>query len=263
MSVIIDGTNGITSPDIDVDGSTAPANGVYRPAANTLGFSTNSTERMRIGTNGSVTWSSTGTGGDVYLLQNTQPSAEVAIRFDSNQNTSGTAIKLSNSSALNLQSTIRISGSSSADAGIVMYTGQTAGGTSTSGTQSFFASPTFLGTLSPNVGLGYGTGAGGTVTQATSKSTAVTLNKPTGQITMNNAALNANTAVTFQVTNSLCASADTVIVNVVSGFASYTSYSCEAIPNSGLFFVVLRNTTGGSLSEAVVINFAIIKGATA
>ena len=57
-------------------------------------------------------------------------------------------------------------------------------------------------------GLGYGTGAGGTVTQATSKSTAVTLNKPTGQITTHNAALAADTTVSFLVNNSLITTSD-------------------------------------------------------
>ena len=59
--------------------------------------------------------------------------------------------------------------------------------------------------IDPTSSLGYGAGAGGTVTQATSKSTAVTLNKPTGKITMNNAALAANTTVQFNLNNNLIA----------------------------------------------------------
>jgi hypothetical protein len=43
---------------------------------------------------------------------------------------------------------------------------------------------------SATAGVGYGTGAGGAVTQATSKSTGVTLDKVCGEITMNNATLN-------------------------------------------------------------------------
>ena len=49
-------------------------------------------------------------------------------------------------------------------------------------------------------GLGYGPGAGGTVTQATSKSTAVTLNKPSGQITMHNGSLGAGASAMFNCT---------------------------------------------------------------
>jgi hypothetical protein len=108
-------------------------------------------------------------------------------------------------------------------------------------------------------GLGYGTGAGGTVTQATNKSTAVTLNKPTGAITMNNAALAAGASVVFNVNNSVFAIADTVIVTP----SANGNYRLEpASSNTGVFSIRVTNVTGGSLSEALVINFAIIKGAT-
>jgi len=107
-------------------------------------------------------------------------------------------------------------------------------------------------------GLGYGTGAGGTVTQATSKSTAVTLNKPTGQITTNNAALAGGASVAFQVFNSLMSASDTVVLQSTNG-----NYTPRVYNNtSGSFFVNLKNETGGSLSDAIIINFAIIKGAT-
>lgn len=113
-------------------------------------------------------------------------------------------------------------------------------------------------------GLGYGTGAGGTVTQATSKSTAVTLNKPTGQITMNNAALAAGATVNFDVTNSLFntdgQSKDVVIVNCYNN----GNYRVEVRTTFGSAFrISVTNISGGSLSEALVLNFAIIKGATA
>lgn len=110
-------------------------------------------------------------------------------------------------------------------------------------------------------GLGYGTGAGGTVTQATSKSTAVTMTpaRPSGQITMNNAALAASTTAAFTFNNSILATTDTLIVN--SSFSS--SYQVWAAqPSAGATTILIRNITGGSLSDAVVINFAIIKGAT-
>jgi hypothetical protein len=109
-------------------------------------------------------------------------------------------------------------------------------------------------------GLGYGTGSGGTVTQATSKSTAVTLNKPTGQITMNAAALLGATAVVFRLNDSLIASVDTVIY-AASGNGNYeiTTHAIFA----GAVDIRVTNATVGSLSEALVINFSIIKGATA
>ncbi len=112
-------------------------------------------------------------------------------------------------------------------------------------------------------GLGYGTGSGGTVTQATNKSTTVTLNKPTGQITMNNAALGAGASVNFQLSNSLLAASDSIVVQPSFGANSQTYTAQATFCGSGAAYIRVTNTSGGSLSEAVTLNFAIIKGATA
>ena len=112
-------------------------------------------------------------------------------------------------------------------------------------------------------GLGYGTGAGGTVTQTTNKSTAVTLNKPTGQITMNGAALGANTTVGFTLNNTLIAAPDTILVNNAGGNGGSPNYQVWVyIVQAGSCLIAVRNISGGSLSESVVINFAVIKGAS-
>lgn len=110
--------------------------------------------------------------------------------------------------------------------------------------------------------FGYGTGAGGTVTQATSKATGVTLNKPTGQITMNNAALNADTTVSFTLTNSQISATDLVLVQHVSG-GTLGSYTCTATAAAGSATVYVRNVTAGNLSEAIVLQFAVVKAVTA
>ena len=109
--------------------------------------------------------------------------------------------------------------------------------------------------------LGYTSAAQGTVTQATSKSTGVTLNKSAGRITMNNAALAGATAVTFTLTNSQISAKDAIIVNVSGGgtAAAYTTYISSM--TAGSAEITLRNLTAAtSLSEAVVINFAVIHG---
>lgn len=107
---------------------------------------------------------------------------------------------------------------------------------------------------------GYGTGSGGTVTQLTNKSTAVTLNKPTGQVTMNNAALAAGANASFLINNSLVSATDIAIVSA----SSNGNYRVEvASTNAGNIAVRVTNVTAGSLSEALVVNFAIIKGVTA
>jgi len=106
--------------------------------------------------------------------------------------------------------------------------------------------------------LGYTTDAQGTVTQATSKSTAVTLNKSAGQITMNNAALASVTNVTFTLNNSFISANDILILNVGSG-ATAGAYNCWVSGlSAGAATITLRNISGGSLSEAVVVNFALI-----
>ena len=110
--------------------------------------------------------------------------------------------------------------------------------------------------------IGYGTGAGGTVTQATSKATAVTLNKPTGQITMNNASLAAGATVSFAFNNSILAATDTMIVNYVLGSGTDSAYRVRAGVLGGIASVFVENVSGAPLSEAIKINFAIIKGAT-
>jgi len=105
---------------------------------------------------------------------------------------------------------------------------------------------------------GYVAGEGGTVTQATSKSTGVTLSKKCGQITMNAAALAADTTVTFTLTNTEVVATDIIILNHVSG-GTAGSYLLNAQAGSGSASINVRNITGGSLSEAIVIGFAIIK----
>jgi len=107
--------------------------------------------------------------------------------------------------------------------------------------------------------LGYSTDAQGAVTQLTSKSTGVTLNKSCGQITMNNAALGATTNVTFTLTNSAISLRDVLILNVSGGTTgSYNAWVSELAVGSAS--ITVRNITGGSLSEAIVINYAIIHG---
>lgn len=109
---------------------------------------------------------------------------------------------------------------------------------------------------------GYITGEGGAVTQATSKSTGVTLNKKCGQVTMNAAALAADTTVSFTLTNSTIAATDVLVLNHVSG-GTAGSYLLNAQAAAGSASINVRNVTAGSLSEAIVIGFAVIKAVIA
>jgi hypothetical protein len=110
--------------------------------------------------------------------------------------------------------------------------------------------------------LGYASAAQGSVTQGSSKSTGVTLNDSMGQTTMNGATLNTLTNVTFTLTNNLISAKDVIILNVGAG-ATSGAYNCWiSSMSAGTCTITLRNISGGNLSEAVVINFAIIHGET-
>jgi len=114
-------------------------------------------------------------------------------------------------------------------------------------------------TSSGTAGVGYATGAGGTVTQGTSRTTGVTLDKTTGAITLFSAAGSA-TAATFTVTNSTVAATDVIILNQKSGTDLY-DLMVTAVA-AGSFNITFR-TTGGTTTETPVFNFAVIKGVAA
>jgi hypothetical protein len=110
-------------------------------------------------------------------------------------------------------------------------------------------------TSSGTAGIGYATGAGGTVTQATSRTTAVQIDDVCGSITMFSAA-GSTTAASFTVNNSTVAISDVVILNQRSGTNLY-DLAVTAVA-SGSFAITFR-TTGGTAVDAPVINFAVIK----
>jgi hypothetical protein len=109
--------------------------------------------------------------------------------------------------------------------------------------------------------IGYNATAQGTVTQATSKATGVTLNKSSGQITMNAASLAAGTTVLFTLTNSTITAKDVLIVNVGSGGTSGAYWPYVANVAAGTAVIGVYNNTVGALAEAIVINYAIIHSA--
>jgi hypothetical protein len=109
---------------------------------------------------------------------------------------------------------------------------------------------------------GYATGSGGVVTQLTSKATGVTLSKSTGQITLDGAALAASTTVSFTLTNTVIEAGDILIMNHISA-GTAGSYLLNAQSAAGSASINVRNISLGSLSEAIVIAFAVIKAVSA
>jgi hypothetical protein len=107
--------------------------------------------------------------------------------------------------------------------------------------------------------IGYATGSGGAVTQTTTRTTGVTLNKTNGAITLVSAAGLA-TYQSFTVTNSTVATTDTIIVNQKSGADKYIILVTNVAAGS---FEITYATTGGLTTEQPVFNFAVIKAVTA
>ena len=107
--------------------------------------------------------------------------------------------------------------------------------------------------------IGWGTGGGGFVTQATSKSTAVTLNKYSGVVQTNAASLAAGATVSFLL-NCLCNANDVCMVSIQNGtpgsYNVWTSNNGNGVNSQTIY---LKNISGGALSEALNINFAIIR----
>ena len=116
----------------------------------------------------------------------------------------------------------------------------------------------------PSAAIGYGTGAGagagagGQVIQQTNKGTLVTLDRPTGRITLNAANLTADTTVSFVLNNTVIDADDILIINHISG-GTAGAYLLNAQCGAGVATINVRNITAGPLAEAIVLQFALIK----
>ena len=229
---------GVTSSSTVVD-SRQNGTGSYLP----LVFNTGNAERMRIDTAGNV---GIGTGSNINAKLDVQGS----IRQYNPGTTANTVINHVND-AKNWYVGLR--GDSSNAYSIADETRQRLLLDTTGNTLH----------LSPLGGLGYGTGAGGTVTQLTSKSTAVTLNKPTGQIIMNNAALAAGSYVIFDFVNNIVNEKDGLVLGMKYDGISAWDYSYWYVAYSGGYKISVKNNGVSSRSDALIINFQVIKGANA
>ena len=136
-------------------------------------------------------------------------------------------------------------------------------GISTSGTVSVTGNITVAGTggisLTSTGTAGYGAGAGGTIAQSGNKGQTVILNKPAGEITMQNTLLAAGGVVSFTLTNSTIATRDLLLINLVGG-GTPGAYFYGANCTTGSAVITVRNLTAGGLSEALVLRYAVIKG---
>lgn len=226
---------------------------------------------VALGSGGRVGWASTAAPANTSDLQLTraaaaslqQGAADAAAPVAQTTQVQSVVAGTSNTAGVNWT----IKGSASTGSGtsgdIVL---QTAGTGAAATTQNSYSTALSLKgntqavlALSPTGGLGYGTGAGGTVTQITSRTTGVTLNKVTGAITLVSASGSA-TYATFTVTNSAVAATDVVKVCQKSGADKYIILVTAV--TAGTFDITFA-TTGGTTTEQPVFNFTVIKGVTA
>lgn len=135
-----------------------------------------------------------------------------------------------------------------------------------SGRFNFYASGTAANAFSGDVNifgagkLGYTTGSGGTVTQTSSRTTNVTLDKTNGSITLVSAAGSA-TYQSFLVYNSTVSATDVVVLTAQSGLSNKYNIIPYAV-GAGVFGIHVA-AVSGTTTEAPIINFAVIKAVNA
>ena len=111
--------------------------------------------------------------------------------------------------------------------------------------------------------VGYASNAWGLVVQDTNKTTAVTLNKLSGRITLSNSQLLSGELAAFRLFNSQINQQDTINpeLNDISGGIG-TNYTCWVTNKvDGGAWLVIKNISNVSLSDPISIDFTIIKGA--
>jgi hypothetical protein len=214
-------------------------------------------------TNGTISW--TNGANDTLLRKTSSGSVEFAtlnnilqanpINLGSQPLTTTGAVSVGSLASTGAVTAASVTASGAVAAGSLTVSGATS-------TAAITSSSTILANGNSSK-IGYDTGAGGSVTQgAGAKTNAVTLNRPTGIIVTDNAALAVDTAVTFNLSNSVIDSTDIVLVSHISG-GTLGSYNFAVAPATGNANVTIRNITAGSLSEALSLRFIVIKSVNA
>lgn len=132
--------------------------------------------------------------------------------------------------------------------------------------QNLTLSPNGTGEIVATSPFGYGgSGTGGTVTQATSRTTGVTLNKLSGQITLfASTAISGHASNEFTLTNSFIGATDVVHVCFASGLTSAQYGVTVTAVSAGSCKVAVSNFSNSATpSDTPVLNFVVIKGVNA
>jgi hypothetical protein len=110
------------------------------------------------------------------------------------------------------------------------------------------------------VGYATGSGAGCAVTQGANRTTGVTCNANTGQITLDSAA-GSTSYRTFTVTDSSIASTDTVSMSIIGATNTYNILT-PVVAIGGGSFTLTFNAVSGTSTDAPVFNFTVMKGSS-
>lgn len=109
--------------------------------------------------------------------------------------------------------------------------------------------------------IGFTTGNGGTVTQITSRTTGVTLNAPSGQITLVAGSISGLSSQEFTLTNSYIAATDVVLVSFGSGLTATTYDVTVTETSAGSCKISVHNVNNSATpTDTPVINFVVFKG---
>lgn len=117
--------------------------------------------------------------------------------------------------------------------------------------------------------MGYPTGTGGTVTQATSRTTGVTLNKITGEIVLFAAGIAGHEADEFVLTNSTIEANDVVMLciknggSLAAGTRKYYATQVHTVAAGSCTISVGNIDNGAITSESPTLQFVVLKGAVA
>ena len=112
---------------------------------------------------------------------------------------------------------------------------------------------------SPTAGVGYAAGAGGAVTQATSSSTGVTLNKVCGRITTVALTTAAGAEEVFTLTNSAIQATDTIDISTTYTGAGTPAFSVKGVANGSCVIVITNLHASAAFNAAMVLNFGVNK----
>lgn len=171
-------------------------------------------------------------------------------------------------SGLTLVESTTLTGLTTTNGGNLRLSGNTLSSTNTNGNINL--TPNGTGQVLTTSPFGYGAGSGGTVTQGTSRTTGVTLDKLTGEIVLFAGIIAGHDADEFTLTNNTIGANDVVVVCIKSGVAASTRkyYQAHVVTvAAGSCVIAVGNLDNSSIpasgTDSPVIQFAVLKGAVA